>query len=165
MATLTLVSKDEIEYPITRKAAGLCQLLVDLMEDLPESETSMPIPLALVDSHILKHIVDWCEHHVREDTFEGFTPSNARDIPAWDAEFLTFELNEDLFKITLAANYMNIPLLLECCIKTIAKNITGKTTEEIREYLHLENDFTPEELEQIKKENEWAYAGNLRDSN
>lgn len=34
--------------------------------------------------------------------------------------------------------------------------IKGKTPEEIRKTFNIENDFTPEEEEQIRKENEWV---------
>lgn len=34
--------------------------------------------------------------------------------------------------------------------------IANKTTEEIRVALNIVNDFTPEEEEQIQKENEWV---------
>lgn len=34
--------------------------------------------------------------------------------------------------------------------------IKGKTPEEIRKTFNIENDFTSEEEEQIRKENEWV---------
>jgi len=34
--------------------------------------------------------------------------------------------------------------------------IKGKTPDEIRETFNITNDFTPEEEEQIRRENEWA---------
>lgn len=33
--------------------------------------------------------------------------------------------------------------------------IKGKTVEEIRKTFNIKNDFTPEEEETIRKENEW----------
>ena len=34
--------------------------------------------------------------------------------------------------------------------------IKGKTPEEIRKTFNIKNDFSPEEEEQIRKENEWC---------
>ncbi len=39
---------------------------------------------------------------------------------------------------------------------TVANMIKGKSPEEIRTTFNIVNDFTPEEEEQIRKENEWA---------
>ena len=37
-----------------------------------------------------------------------------------------------------------------------ANMIKGKSPEEIRKTFNITNDFTPEEEEQIRRENEWA---------
>ena len=34
--------------------------------------------------------------------------------------------------------------------------LLGKTPEEIRKAFNIKNEFTPEEEEQIRKENEWC---------
>lgn len=51
---------------------------------------------------------------------------------------------------------MDIKPLLDLGCKTVANMIKGKTPEQIREHFGLVNDFTPEEEEQIRKENAWA---------
>lgn len=89
-----------------------------------------------------------------------------------------------LFELILAANYLNIkPLLdLTCgrveawgarretsapraptppplppsCL-TVANMIKGKTPEEIRKTFNIPNDFTPEEEEEVRRENQWAF--------
>ena len=37
----------------------------------------------------------------------------------------------------------------------VAEMIRGKTPEEIRTHFNIKNDFTPEEEEQVRRENEW----------
>lgn len=61
-----------------------------------------------------------------------------------------------LFELILAANYLDIRGLLDVSCKTVANMIKGKSPEEIREIFNIENDFTKEELEQVRKENEWC---------
>jgi len=38
----------------------------------------------------------------------------------------------------------------------VASLIRGKSVEEIRKMFNIQNDFTPEEEERIRKENQWA---------
>lgn len=63
-----------------------------------------------------------------------------------------------------AANYLDIKALLDVGCKTVANMIKGKSPEEIRKTFNIQNDFTPEEEDQIRRENEWAeeYVSSLR---
>ena len=61
-----------------------------------------------------------------------------------------------LFELILAANYLDIKALLDLTCKTVANMIKGKTPEEIRKTFNIKNDFSPEEEEQVRKENEWV---------
>ena len=61
-----------------------------------------------------------------------------------------------LFELILAANYLDIKGLLDVTCKTVANMIKGKSAEEIRKTFNIKNDFTPEEEEQVRKENEWC---------
>jgi len=47
--------------------------------------------------------------------------------------------------------------LLDLCCMTVANLIKGKTPEEIRRTFGIKNDFTPEEEEEVKRENQWAF--------
>mgnify|MGYP003307009778 CR=1 FL=1 len=62
-----------------------------------------------------------------------------------------------LFELILAANYLNIKELLDLTCLTVANMIKGKTPEEIRKTFNIVNDFTPEEEEQVRRENQWAF--------
>ncbi len=55
-----------------------------------------------------------------------------------------------------ASNYLDIKALLDVGCKTVANMIKGKSPEEIRKTFNIQNDFTAEEEEQIRRENEWA---------
>ncbi|GKF57983.1 SKP1-like protein 1A isoform X1, partial [Tanacetum coccineum] len=57
-----------------------------------------------------------------------------------------------------AANYLNIKILLDLtCQTVVADMIKGKTPEEIHKTFNIKNDFTPEEEEEIRRENVWAF--------
>uniref|UniRef100_A0A915B6W6 Skp1-related protein n=1 Tax=Parascaris univalens TaxID=6257 RepID=A0A915B6W6_PARUN len=55
-----------------------------------------------------------------------------------------------------AANYLDVGELLSAGCKTIAALIKGKSVEELREFFHIENDFTPEEEARVREENAWC---------
>ncbi len=61
-----------------------------------------------------------------------------------------------LITVFQAANYLDIKALLDVGCKTVANMIKGKSPEEIRKTFNIQNDFTPEEEDQIRRENEWA---------
>ena len=61
-----------------------------------------------------------------------------------------------LFDLILAANYLDIKGLLDVTCMSVANMIKGKSPEDIRKHFNIKNDFTPEEEEQVRKENEWC---------
>ena len=63
-----------------------------------------------------------------------------------------------LFEIILAANYPDIKALLDVGCKTVANMVKGQSPDAIRKIFNIQNDFTPEEEDRIRRENEWAKA-------
>ena len=47
--------------------------------------------------------------------------------------------------------------LLDLTCMTVANMMKGKTPEEIRKTFNIKNDFTAEEEEEVRKENQWAF--------
>ena len=115
--------------------------------------------LLQVSEAVLRKVLEWCEHHKKDPAPEKDEDADTRkkttDIEEWDQKFMQVD-QEMLFEIILAANYMDIKALLDVGCKTVANMIKGKSPEEIRKTFNIQNDFTPEEEEQIRRENEWA---------
>ncbi|CAN1226654.1 SKP1-like protein 1A [Linum perenne] len=113
------------------------------------------IPLPNVHSKILAKVIEYCKKHVE-------TPSNADDsLKQWDTDFAKVD-QATLFDLILAANYLNIKDLLDLTCQTVADMIKadmikGKSPEEIRKIFNIKNDFTPEEEEEVRRENQWAF--------
>lgn len=61
-----------------------------------------------------------------------------------------------IFCYEQAANYLNIKNLLDLTCQTVADMIKSKSPEEIRKIFNITNDFTDEEEEEVRKENQWA---------
>jgi S-phase kinase-associated protein 1 len=64
---------------------------------------------------------------------------------------------DSILFLSQAANYLNIKSLLDLTCMTVANMIKGKTPEEIRKTFNIKNDFTPEEEEEVRRENQWAF--------
>ena len=108
---------------------------------------------------MLRKVLEWCRHHKNDPAAtqddEADWRKKTTDIEDWDQKFMQVD-QEMLFEIILAANYMDIKALLDVGCKTVANMIKGKSPEEIRKTFNIQNDFTPEEEDQIRRENECA---------
>ncbi|KAJ1500262.1 hypothetical protein HMI55_006813 [Coelomomyces lativittatus] len=154
-----LVSSDNQVVQVSRTIAERSVLLKNMMDDIPSSEDA-EIPITNVTHRVLKKVLEYCEHHKddpmvapEQDFLEERRASD--DIDDWDAEYINVD-QEFLFEIIMAANYLDIEPLLDLGCKTVANIIKGKSPEEIRKVFNIQNDFTPEEEAQIRRENEWA---------
>ena len=153
---ITLVSSDGEKLQVTSKAAQRSQLVKGIIEDYPDDAE---VPLNNVKSNILKKIKEYLDHYQDSDPKEIERPLASQNyqecVDAWDYEFINVDLDL-IFEIILAANYMDIKPLLELASSKIASIIKGKTPEEIRKTFNIQNDFTPEEEQQIRDENQWC---------
>ena len=153
---LTLVSSEGEKMQISVKAAQRSQMIKRIIDDFP-NETE--IPLENVRSNILKKIKEYLDHYQDTDPKEIERPLASQNyqecVDAWDFEFINVDLDL-IFEIMLASNYMDIKPLLELASSKVASIIKGKTPEEIRKTFNIQNDFTPEEEQQIREENQWC---------
>jgi S-phase kinase-associated protein 1 len=158
---VTLLSSDGKDYSVSLMVAKMSNTLKDLIED---AGIEVPIPVPNVTARILEKVIAYCEYHIEhpdpvEVEAENKEAENKEkrsdDIIPWDRDFCNVD-QSTLFEMILAANYLNIQSMLDVTCKTVANMIKGKTPEEIRKTFNIENDFTPEEEEAIRKENEWC---------
>lgn len=156
---IILASNEGTHIEVDRVVAERSMLIKNLIEDLGDDAITSPIPIPNVNDPVLRKVVEWCEHH-RNDAAQSADDDNdnrkkTTDIDEWDQKFMQVD-QEMLFEIILAANYLDIKALLDVGCKTVANMIKGKSPEEIRKTFNITNDFTKEEEEQIRRENEWA---------
>ena len=153
---ITLVSSDGEKLQVTSKAAQRSQLVKGIIEDYPDDAE---VPLNNVKSNILKKIKEYLDHYQDSEPKEIERPLASQNyqecVDPWDFEFINVDLDL-IFEIILAANYMDIKPLLELASSKVASIIKGKTPEEIRKTFNIQNDFTPEEEQQIREENQWC---------
>eukprot|EP00253_Pinus_taeda_P022087 PITA_22087 len=100
-------------------------------------------------SHILEKIIKYCTYHVHHTT-QG-------EVEPWDVEFVNVD-RSTLFQLAQAAHYLDITTLLDLVCQTIADAIAAcETVEEMRELMNVENDFTPQEEEEMRREVQWRF--------
>ncbi|ODM87266.1 E3 ubiquitin ligase complex SCF subunit sconC [Orchesella cincta] len=114
-----------------------------MLDDLEqEGDDKVPIPIHAVNAETLD------KHDAQGVEIAEFAPQ----VSAWDQSFLDVD-QKTLFDLIIAANYLDIKGISALAARKVADTITGKTAEEMRAILGLENDLAPEEEDQIKKEN------------
>ncbi|CAM0912376.1 unnamed protein product [Alopecurus aequalis] len=149
---ITLVSSDGERFEITHEAAAMSQTINHMIED---DCVENGVPLPNVTSGILSKVIEYCNRHVAGSS-DDTTSASAQDLKSFDESFIKVD-QAILFDIILAANYLDIKGLLDLSCQTVADMIKGKSVEEIRKTFNIKNDFTPEEEEEIRKENQWAF--------
>lgn len=144
------------------KAAKLSVLVSEMITDCNEDlEDIDDIPVLTIKKKILEKVAEFCKYQTEkkeERIYEIEKPikSNVLSevVPRWYADYI--DLDQDfLFDVILAANYLDIKLLLDLGCAKVASMLKGKTPEEIRKTFGIENDFTEEEEEQLRKDNQW----------
>ncbi|CAM6024493.1 unnamed protein product [Sphagnum balticum] len=149
-----LKSSDDEMFEVDEAVAFESQAVKNMIED---TGMDHPIPLPNVSSKILAKVIEYCKYHVDNQKSTDDKPATPEDeIKAWDQDFVKVD-QATLFDLILAANYLNIKNLLDLTCQTVADMIKGKTPEEIRKTFNIKNDFTPEEEEEVRRENQWAF--------
>ncbi|KAL3723699.1 hypothetical protein ACJRO7_035812 [Eucalyptus globulus] len=137
---ITLRSSDGESFDVEQSVAVESQTIKHMIED---GCADNAIPLPNVNSKILAKVIEYCKMHVESAKAEDRV--NDEELKTWDVDFVK------------AANYLNIKSLLDLTCQTVADMIKGKTPEEIRKTFSIRNDFTPEEEEEVRRENQWAF--------
>ncbi|XP_059650991.1 SKP1-like protein 1B [Cornus florida] len=148
---IVLRSSDGETFEVEEAVALESQTIKYMIED--DCADSI-IPLPNVTGNILSKIIEYCKKHVETPKSEDNTSNDV--IKTFDANFVEVD-QAILFDLILAANYLDIKSLLDLLCQKVADMIKGKTPEEIRKTFNIKNDFTPEEEEEVHRENAWAF--------
>ncbi|KAI1731282.1 skp1 family, dimerization domain-containing protein [Ditylenchus destructor] len=117
-------------------------------------------PMPAVKPEIFQKVIEWTANHI------GMPDPEVKEDPAtrvrtWftmdEYENKFFDLPVYVFaELLTAANYLDIKHLYLYGCQKLAERIKDKTNEEIREMFGLKDDLTPEEKEEVKRENVWC---------
>lgn len=143
---VTLLSADNHAFQVQ---PGVVRASVTLQNALEDAAAGDTIPVPNVSGAVLAKVLEFMRFHAAP-------PPDDKTAEAFLAEFLDV-CNDTLFDIILAANYLDIKTLLDAACVAVAGKIKGKSPDEIRHTFGIENDFTPEEEEAVRTENQWAF--------
>ncbi|XP_027185796.1 SKP1-like protein 1B [Coffea eugenioides] len=150
---IVLNSSDGETFEVEESVILQSQTIKHMIED---DCANSAIPLPNVTGTILSKVLEYCKQHVKPNDGEESSKDEVESLKSFDAEFVKVD-QKTLFDIILAANYLDIKGLLVLTCQTVANMMKGKTPEEIRKTFHIKNDYTPEEEEEVRRENSWAF--------
>ncbi|KAH7718733.1 SKR-1 protein [Aphelenchoides avenae] len=151
--------KIEVDVDVLRLSHTFDTMYRDL--GLEESgEFPGDYPVKEIEARVFRKVVEWCtEHKGQPDPVIEQDP-NTRERKWFtfsDYEKKSFEAPvEELEELVMAANYLDIKSLYYFGCQSIAALIKGKSPEEIRALVGLEDDLTEEEKAEIRKQNPWC---------
>ena len=132
--TVFLVPPEGVKVEVPRPVAEMSVLIREMLADDDDDDTP-EIPLPNVQKDILDKVVEFCQHHVNDPMADIEKPLRSQDmkeiVGEWDAQYIDVE-QAMLFSIILAANYLDLPSLLDLSCAKVASMIKGKSPEEIR---------------------------------
>jgi len=152
---VTLKSVDGVVIPVSRKGALLSVTIKDLLEDLGDVATEVPVKVKIVH---LRKVVEWMEHSkdmITEEDIKGMKDDERklRDLDDWDHAFCDafgggdMAAHDDMMvDMILAANLLDMKLLLDMLCIDVASLVKGQSPEELRKVLERTSKPLPADL-------------------
>ncbi|KAJ1685350.1 hypothetical protein LUZ63_016740 [Rhynchospora breviuscula] len=158
MKMITLMSSEKQKFLVPEAVAKHSLTIHDVIKD--GRADNKTIRVTNVNSRILQKVMMYCGRHVaaaEKMAYASKPHKVAEKLKKWDAEFLDTDI-DTLNDLTMAADSLNIPGLLDGSCDRVADILKDKSPEEVRQIFKIENEFTHTEEEEIHRENAWAYA-------
>eukprot|EP01083_Nonionella_stella_P165593 551235_1 len=150
---LQLKSQDMLTFKVNKDVVMQSALIKTIWSG---DQTETEIPLPNVRGSIIKKVIKYMQYqhtNPAKEIEKPFKSANMREVVSeWYANFVEVD-KETLFELILDANYMDIKHLLDLTCAKFASIIKGKTTEEIRKRINIQNEFIHEEEESVSAEN------------
>ncbi|CAI2342461.1 unnamed protein product [Caenorhabditis sp. 36 PRJEB53466] len=142
---IIVLSSDGKEFPMDLQMISqsdtLQKLVTSFEYDQPTTKRE-PIPANNVNSEMMAKVCEWMNHYKNVPPYVESVDKN--HIPnlllgTFQRNFFAIP-NSELFELINAANYLNMPRLLDCSCKKVATMISGKTAEQLRATFNIKSD-------------------------
>ena len=146
MEKLMVVSQEGDLFEMTQQPIRSLSSLINEFDSFDD-----PIPLPNIQTKELMSVIRFCSLYQPfneiKRTLEFETAEEL--FPEWCVKF-TQDLNmSELWELAKAAHYLDLSSLLNLTLCVWSTRVIGKTPEELRELLNVENDLTEEEISKI----------------
>lgn len=130
--------------------------LKNMLEDLSENENDIEIPVPnYISPQTMMSVIHFCRAF-KEKPFEIKEEAKSFIPIDWYLEFINNLRDDEMILIIQSADFYDICPLFRLLAYAIAQRLKGKNAEQIRAFLGLEDDFTPEEKEEAMRELSFA---------
>ena len=146
--TIKIISKSGSELSMSKQAASLSKYL---KSNLAIYNEKYPIEIKNIEENILKYIIEYLENNNSEEII--FT--SLEKLNDYSKNFLDKLKNEELIDLVVAANILDIDLLLDMLCAKISSKCDSKSENEIFEMFGINPTFTKEERDKILEDNKW----------
>ncbi|KAI3949293.1 hypothetical protein MKW98_023230 [Papaver atlanticum] len=168
---IILKSADGKEFEVEESIVLISETIKHLIEDGCDGN-EVPIPLPNVTSDVLEKVIEFLKKHgpameylykpggkiVKDEIDEEEFDKVVAKLMEFDKEFIDgLESDQVLFDLIFAANYLAIRNLMECTCQVVASKLREMTPEQVRAYLRIENDYSPEQEAKVRADNAWAF--------
>ncbi|KAI3885670.1 hypothetical protein MKX03_032046 [Papaver bracteatum] len=166
---IILKSADDKEFEVEESILMISKTLKHIIEDGCDGN-EVPIPLPNVTGELLEKVIVFLKRHAPAMEFlygpdaknlenEEFEKA-ADDLMNFDTEFIKgIESDQMIFDLIFAGNYLGIKNLMDLTCEVVARKMMKMTPDQVRDYLRIENDYTPEQEAKVRADHAWAFQG------
>ncbi|KAI3949294.1 hypothetical protein MKW98_023231 [Papaver atlanticum] len=164
---IILKSADDKEFEVEESILMISKTLKHMIEDGCDGN-EVPIPLPNVTGEVLEKVIVFLKRHAPAMEFlygpaakdlekEEFEKA-AHDLMNFDTEFIKgIESDQMIFDLIFVGNYLAIKNLMDLTCEVVAQKMMKMTPDQVRDYLRIENDYTPEQEAEVRADNAWAF--------
>lgn len=161
---MKVLSCDDEVFEICENTANLSHTIADLLEDLGHNNDE-PIYLPKIKGKIMRKIDEFCMIHDdyvemdQEEMKKLLESRRTNDISEDDANILSDMSHGDIFDLIMAANFLEIEILVNLGCKKIACIVkTAGKPEKIAEIFgyNLKKQITKDRINHVIKIHGWA---------
>lgn len=135
---VTLKSSDNLRFTVDVEITKQCSKLTNVEDTLKTNNNVITIDN--VNGPTLKLIIQWTEHHLEEDLLDD-GDHRGKNFTLWERDFVKDMDLETIVALTNAAHVLGVKQLVNLLCEEIAGFIKGMSTQQMRDFLHIRNDY------------------------